>query len=231
VARTAVSRRGDLRRDRNQLRHLFSCCDTSGTLPLRPRRQRDPHRPARGDGGGVARLPAGSHPGSAVWIPRPRPVRPRPGAVVQSQQAPRRSLRVRHRRRHRLGPGRLRVRIRRPRHPQRRRQRSVRPPLGGRVPVLRLGRRPPTPHPSARDDPLRGARQGVHQEPPRRARGTAGHLRRTGASHGHRPSGGPGCQRRRVAAGAPVRAPLTPRRTRPAQLLGLRQHRVLRPPR
>ena len=86
-----------------------------------------------------------------------------------------------------MGPGRLRLpaRRRRPRA-QRRRQRPVRPPLGGHQPVVRVGRRPAAAHPLARDRAVRVPRQGPHHAPPRDPARPARHVRRHGAPRRHR---------------------------------------------
>ena len=93
---------------------------------------------------------------------------------------------------------------------------------------VRLGRRSSSGPGDGRLDLLRGAREGLHEAAPRRARAAARHVRRDGA---------PGCRRApaaarrdggRAAAGAPVRARRSARRARAAQLLGLPVDRLLR---
>ena len=149
-------------------------------VPVRRRRQRDAHRPARDARAtsGTATCPASARP--ALRLPGPRPLRPGPGPLVQPGQAAARPLRQGHRGSGRLGRGRLPVPLRRSRRPRQRRRQRARTCRRSVVvePVLRLGRRPPAAHAVARDGHLRGAREGLHRPPPRRARGAARHLRR-----------------------------------------------------
>ena len=80
-------------------------------------------------------------------------------------------------------------------------------------PGVHLGRRPPAAHAVARDDHLRGARQGLHEAPSRRRRRE---LRGTYAGLGrpprHRLPAGPRRHRRRAAAGPPLRRRQAPGR-------------------
>ena len=69
-----------------------------------------------------------------------------------------------------------------------------RPPVDRVESLVRLGQRPPSRDPHARDGDLRAARQGIHGPPSRRTGARAGDLRRAG------PSGGRGVPRRASAS-------------------------------
>ena len=97
------------------------------------------------------------------------PYDPGRGPALQPVQAPPRPLRQGGRGRGRVGRAAVQLPVRRPRtaRRQRRRQRALHAQGGGHQPLLRLGQRPPPPHPVARVGGLRGPRQGLHQAPPR----------------------------------------------------------------
>ena len=130
--------------------------------------------------------------------------------------------------RDRLGSIPVRIRLRRPRHPQRRGLAGPHHARRGHQPVLRLGRRPDAAHAVRRDRDLRGPRQGHDGDPPRRARGPAGDLRRSRAGARHRAPQEARGHRDRADAGAPVRARRRADPAGAAQLLGLQHHRLLR---
>ena len=96
------------------------------------------------------------------------------------------------------------------------------------TPTFAWSDRPAPAPPVRRHRHLRGARQGLHGDPPRRAGRAARHLRRAGPRGGHRPPARPRRHRGRAAPGAPQRARGVPGRARPDQLLGLQHHRLLR---
>ena len=121
----------------------------------------------------------------ALRLPRPRrTTTPSDGSALQPDEAPARPVREGDRRADRLGAANVlpyvpsgddadldaRRRRRRARDPEVRR-RSTRASTG------RTTTGPPA-HPVARDGHLRGARQGLHEAPSRRARGPARHVRR-----------------------------------------------------
>ena len=114
---------------------------------------------------------------------------------------------------------------RRPRA-RRRGRRARDPQVGGRRPLVRLGGRRPAAAPVERDDHLRDPRQGLHQAPPRGARGPARHLRRAGLRGGAGLPQAPGHHRRRAAAHPPHRRRVLPARPRAEQLLGLQLDRL-----
>ena len=85
--------------------------------------------------------------------------------------------------------------------------------------------------PWSRDRDLRGPRQGVHEAAPVRARGPAGHLRRSRLRGGDRPPARPRRHRGRAAARPPHRRRELPPRQGPVELLGLQLDRLPRPAR
>ena len=87
------------------------------------------------------------------------------------------------------------------------------------------GDRPPA-DPVLRDRDLRDARQGVHQEPSRRPRGPARHLRRAGVRSGGRLPAGAGRHGSRAAARPSHRRRVVPVRARSQELLGLQHDRL-----
>ena len=204
-------------------------------MPLRGRAARQAHGDAPGDDRGrrlrLALLPPHGPARPALRLPRARPLGPREGAALQPQQAAPRPLRQGHRGRDRLGPLPVRLRLRGPRVPQRPGLRPAHDPRRGDQPVLRLGGRPHARDPLQRVGHLRGPRQGPHRAAPRRPRGPARDLRRTGAPRGHQPPQAPRHHRDRADAGPPVRAGQHPAREGPAQLLGLQHPRLPGPAR
>ena len=195
------------------------------------RGRRDPHPAARGHRLRVARLPARRGPGPAVRLPGPRPVRPGAGPALQPGQAAGRPVREGARRGGDLAPVGVRLRRRRPARP-RSPTRSTAPrtcrAVGGRRPVVRLGRRPPAGHPLARVGDLRGARQGHVNAPPGRARAAARHLRRAGAPRRDRAPHLARGHGRRAAARARAGQRAGAGRARADQLLGLQLDRLPR---
>ena len=98
-------------------------------------------------------------------------------------------------------------------------------------PALRLGGRPAARDAVERDGDLRGARQGLHEAAPGRARGPARHLRRARLGRGDRLPARPRRDRGRAAAGPPHHRRAVPARARADELLGLLVDRLLRPAR
>ena len=127
-----------------------------------------------------------------------------------------------------MASGGVRPRARRSRSRRRHRLGAVRSALGGGRRRVRLGRGPTAGARDGRFDLLRGPRQGLHQAPPRRTRGAAGHIRRPRAPGRGRAPQTARCDRRRVAPRPPVRPRRGARGARTAQLLGLSVDWVLR---
>ena len=113
--------------------------------------------------------------------------------------------------------------------PDDRDSRGPRPAFGGHQPVLRLDRRPRTAPAAQRDDHLRGPRQGLLDPQPRDPGDAPRDICGPGASVVAALSRVAGRDRGRAAAGPPVHPPAPAHRHGPAELLGLRLHRVLRP--
>ena len=152
--------------------------------------------------------------------------------AVQSRQAADRSLCASHFRQDRLGQAHLPLPIwRRRRRPplrhsrQRRRHAEVR----RRQPLLRLGARPAAAHAAQRFDHLRDAREGLQHAEPDIPAGLARHLCRAGLAASLELPEEAGHHRGRADAGARVRRRQALLDTRPAQLLGLQHHQLLRP--
>ncbi len=228
LARQPVPPRGDLRRQRHELRPVQRGRRPCGTVPVRRRGERGVRRPGRGGRPRLARLPAERRPGAGVRLPRARPVRPGERPARQPEQAAPRPLRQGDQRRHRLGPGAVLVHVRRP-------GLDRRPGLGvphdeGRrhQPVLRLAGRPGSPDPLRRDGDLRGARQGPHRDAPGRPRGAARHLRRRRAPRRDRAPQAARDHDARAHARAPVRQRLHAAGEGAVELLGLQHDRLLR---
>ena len=98
VARPTLSARRDLGRRRREFRGFFRQCREGGAVHLRV--QRPPrgaaHRAARAHGRGLALLPAGGAPRTAIRLSRAWPLRPRTRPSLQSEQAADRALRQAH---------------------------------------------------------------------------------------------------------------------------------------
>ena len=184
----------------------------------------------------LALLPARDRPRAALRLPRARALRAQRGPPLQPQQAPHRPLRQGDRRRRGLVARRQRAalraarqrRERRGRRPRDRRRGRLgrRPQVGRHRRQLRLGGRPTAPDPVRGHDHLRDPRQGLHDDPPRRARRPARHLRRAGLRAGAGLPQGPRGHRGRAAAHPPHLRRVVPARARPAQLLGLQHDRL-----
>ena len=182
----------------------------------------------------LARLPARRRPRAALRLSRARPLRAGAGASLQPRQAAARSLRPGAERadplERRAAPG----HARRPTPSsasglpgparQRRRHAQVRRGRAG----VRLGRRPAAAHAVGPNRHLRVPRQGHDHAAPRGARGAARHLPRPRHRADHRAPPAPRRDRRRAAAGPPLRHRAAPGRPRPGQLLGLQPDRLLR---
>ncbi len=126
----------------------------------------------------------------------------------------------------RLAPGALRARPARPGHHVDHRLGAL-PAEGGRgEPLLRLGQRPHAAHALPRHGDLRGARQGADRPAARGSGGAARHVRGAGPPGVDRAPEPARGDRRRVDAGAAVRARPAPHRPGPAQLLGLQHDRL-----
>ena len=93
---------------------------------------------------------------------------------------------------------------------------------------VRLGGRPAACGRRGRDDHLRGPRQGLHEAPPGRARGSPRDLRRPRLGRGDRLPAAPRRDRGRAPARPPHRRRAVPPRPRPHELLGLLVDRLLR---
>ncbi len=197
-------------------------------MPLQPGRRGDPRRPARGHRVLLARVRAAHQDRAALRVPRPRAVGPQARPAVQPRQAPARPLRQGRRRVRLLEPRGLRPPGRRPVQDQPHRQRAGQRARRRHDRPLRLGQRPPPPHAVGGDHRLRAARQGLHRPPPGRARGAARHLLRPGPPRGGEAPRGPGRDRGRAHAGAPVRARRADRLARAEELLGVQLGGVLR---
>ena len=91
---------------------------------------------------------------------------------------------------------------------------------------VHLGGRSSARHPVLRDGHLRDSRQGVHQEPSRRPRGPARHLRRLGVRSGDRLPARAGRHGSRAAPRPSHRRRVLPVRARPQELLGLQHDRL-----
>ncbi len=155
---------------------------------------------------------------------------PDKGDALQPRQAPARPLRQGHRGRGQLGAGRVRPPPRRPRRRDRRgRQRGVDAPVGGREPVVRLGRRPAAADPVARDRACtrrtsRASRSRTRACPRSCAAPTSASAHPAVVEH----LAVAARHRRRAAARPPVRPRPPPGRGRPPQLLGLQLDRLPR---
>lgn len=184
----------------------------------------------------MALLPARRPAGAALRLPRARAVRPGGRAPVQPREAPDRPVRQGDRGRRRLGRRQhAPVRPGRRRHPRRRRPRDRRRGLRRRDAqvrrrrrVVRLGGRRPPRAAVERDGHLRDPRQGLHDDPPRRPRGPARHLRGPGLRRRARLPEGPRRHGGRAPPGPPHRRRVVPPRHGPQQLLGLRVDRLPR---
>ena len=195
-------------------------------MPLRRSRgRRDAHRDGRAHGLQLALLPARRRPRPALRLPRLRPLRARGGPPLQPLQAPHRPVREGDRARDPLGRGEhaalhpRRHRRRRPRARRRGRRRGD-PEGVRRRSGLRLGGRPAARHAVDGDRHLRGPRQGLHEAPPRRARGPARDVRRAGLRAGDRVPQGARRHRGRAAARPPHRRRALPRREGPVATTG-----------
>ncbi len=212
---------------------LFSEHAERVELCLFDRRPRDARRPPRRHRARLALLPARHRPRATVRLPRPRPLRPRPGAPLQPAQAPDRPLREGDRGAGALGAGkRPPVRAgpgggRRPRARRLRRRRGD-PEVRRRRPGLRLGGRRTAADALERHRDLRGAREGPHRAPSRDPGRPARHVRRSRLRAGAplparaRRDGG------RAAPDPPHRRRELPPRARPDELLGLLVDRLPR---
>ena len=226
LARPPVPARPDVERPRDELQPLQRARRARRAVPVRrPRGHRDAHRGDRAHGVQLALLPARHRPRPALRLPRLRPVRARGGPPLQPLQAAHRPVRegdrardpvgqgehaALHPRRHRRGRSRARRRGRRRGDPQGIRRRSR----------LRLGGRPPARHAVDGDRHLRGARQGLHEAAPRRARGPARDVRRPGLRGVDRVPQGARRHRRRAAARPPQGRRALPRREGPDATTG-----------
>ena len=152
-------------------------------LPLRRRRPRDAGRADRAHGVQLARLPPRRRAGPALRLPRPRPVRAERRACASTRPSccstrTRRRSRDRSattaRTRSRTSPAATTPTSSSTTRTTRRRSRSASSIDQG---FDWEGDRPAG-HALARDGDLRGARQGLHEAPSRRARGPARHVRR-----------------------------------------------------
>ncbi len=163
----------------------------------------------------------GRRPRPALRLPRPRPLRARRGPPLQPRQAADRSLRQGDRGHRRLGARRqhpaLRAQRRRGRRLRARRRGRLATPCPSRVVIDEAfdweGDRPPA-DPVRRHDHLRDPRQGLHDDPPRGARGAARHLRRPRLRAGDRLPQGPRGHRGRAAADPPHLRRVVPVRAR-----------------
>ena len=233
LARQGLPARRHVRRQRDQLRPVQRGGRPRRAVPVRRRptrrHHRDPDRAHRGRRLRLALLPPPGAAGTALRLPRARPVGPREGPALQPQQAAARPLREGDGRRDRLGPVAVRLQLRRPGLAQRRRLRGAHDARRGDQPVLRLGGRPAPRHPLQRVGHLRGTRQGPDPAAPRGARGAPRDVRRPGAPRDHQPPDPARRHRDRADAGAPVRPGQHPARQGTAQLLGLQHPRLPRP--
>ena len=229
LAGVVVSARGDVRRQRHELRALLGRRRGGGALPLRGGRHRDAGADGRRRRVRLALLPARRAARHPLRLSRARAVGPGEGAALQPEQAAARPLREVDVGRLRLGPGGLRLRLRVARQPQRRGLGSARDARRRGEPVLRLDGRREAGHRLPGHDRVRGAREGHDEAAPGRAAGRARHVRRARASGRARAPAEARDHRDRADAGAPVRAGQPPHRAGPAQLLGLQHHRLLRP--
>ena len=151
------------------------------------------------------------------------------GVVVQSGEAPARSLREGNRWRVELERSGLSVSVCRARVlAERSRQRSLRAQERRHQSVLRLGAGSPAEDAVAPDRRLRDARQGFHDQASAHSRRVARPVCRHGAPRGDQVSAAAWRDGRRAPARAPVRAGFEPSRSRPGQLLGLQLDRLPR---
>ncbi|CAA9495096.1 MAG: GH13_11 / GH13 / CBM48, partial [uncultured Solirubrobacteraceae bacterium] len=236
VAGPPVPTRGELGRRGDELLALQRARRARRAVPVRRERRRRAHPGHPPDRAQLALLPAGRRAGPALRLPRPRPVRAGRGTPVQPAQAAHRSVREGDRGRHSVGGGqRAAVRARggrsarrrRPRH-RRDRQRARDPEVDRHRLGLRLGGRRAAAAPVERDGHLRGARQGLHEAAPGRARAPARHVRRAGVGRGDRAPRVARRDRGRAAARPPHRRRALPRRAGPDELLGLLLDRLPR---
>ncbi len=170
----------DLGRAGNELQPVLRARQARDAVPVRRRGQRDADRDRHPPGAQLALLPARGRARPALRLPRARALRAQGGPPLQPQQAPHRPLRQGDRRRGGLGPRRQRAALRPARQPRERRgcrpgarrrgRLGRRPQVRGHRRQLRLAGRPPAPDPVRRHDHLRDPRQGLHHDPPRRAR-------------------------------------------------------------
>ena len=191
---------------------------------------RDTRRSAGDDGVLLAWLPPEHAAGTALRIPRPRPVgaRRRDSAATPrsccSIRTPRRSTAAWN-----WNEAVFPYRFGDPDGSQQRCRRcAVHAEVGGDQSVLRLGKRPPSAHAVARDDHLRDHVKGFTQAPSRHSGASARHVRRPRASRGRSVSADARRHRRRAAARPSVHPRLLAARARAAQLLGLQLDRLSR---
>ncbi len=224
-----MGRRGD------ELLDLLGDGRGRGALPLRRRRQRGAHPPARAHRLPLALLPARRPARAALRLSRPRAVRPGARQALQRRQAADRPVREGDRRPRRMARRERasvrpdRSRRRRP-DPRRDGQRCRDPEVDRDRRGVRLGgrRHRAAADAVARDGDLRGAREGVHEAPSRGARGPARHLRRARLGAVDRLLPGPRRHGGRAAACASHRRRELPLRPRPDELLGLQLDRLPR---
>ena len=212
---------------------IFSEHATQGrAVPVR-RRRGGADRAHGADRVQLARLPPADRPGSALRLPRPRAVRAGARPSLQSVQAAARPVRevdrgadpVRGRQR-----AALRAQRRGGRRPRARRRgrRGRDPEVRRHRPALRLGGRPAAAHAVAPDGDLRGARQGLHEAAPGRARGPAGNLRGARRRRRRRPPQAARGHRGRAPPRPPHRRRGLPPPEGADELLGLLVDRLLR---
>ena len=224
---TPLSPRRNLDRSRRQFRHLQRERHGRGRVPLRQRRFADRKRPRTHDRvhrPGVARFPAGnSSPASTTASACTALTNPKRDCAsmppsCSSTRIPRPSAATSNGAR-KCTPTRWAARTPiSPRPPRRLRGHAQE---HRRRPHLRLGRRRTAAHPAAPLDHLRGARQGLHQAQPERAREDPRHLRGHGQRGSHQLPQGTGHHRRRVAAHPPTRRGPAPRRERTSKITGV----------
>ncbi len=233
VAGPALSARCPLGRQRHQLRALQRQRREGGAGAGQPGREHTGDLRALGsDRPDLARLPARGRPGNPLRLPGPRPLRAGRRPPLQPPEAAPRSVRAGPDRGDRVDARGLRLRLGPAddrRRPERTRLRRPRPALGGGRQPLRLGGDAASPHLLGRHRRLRDPRPRLHDAPSQRARAPARNVRRARPPRRHRAPQGARRHGRRADAGARVHrlGPSAP--ARPAQLLGLRHHRLLRP--
>ena len=200
---------------RRQLRGGVRDCRRDLAVPLRRARAHETRVPLQDSTPGVWHgFVPGVGPGQAYGYRATGPYDPARGAALQPGQAAHRPLRAGHRR---LGAVRSRGRSATPRgdpdSPSELDSAAFVPRSLVVDPALRVERPSPAPPPLRGHGHLRGSRQGLHHDPPRRPAGPARHLRRARSRGGHRPPGRPRGDRGRAAPGPPERARSLPLRT------------------